>query len=79
MLVMVTLEDIGSQLKSYKVGSSSSSLFHDAHHFCLAFEHHQCMGALSRRNMMPLSPVMIVEIFDVWHIDFVCNAYTVPA
>lgn len=23
------------------------------------------------RNMMPLNPIMIVEIFDVWEIDFI--------
>ena len=38
------------------------TLFRDAHQFCLAYEHCQC---LSRRDMMPLSPILIVEIFDV--------------
>jgi len=28
------------------------------------------MGTLSYRDMMPLSPILIVEIFDVWDIDF---------
>ena len=46
------------------------TLFRDAHRFCLACERCQHTGALSRRAMMPLSPILIVEIFDVWSIDF---------
>ncbi|XP_062145315.1 uncharacterized protein LOC133852559, partial [Alnus glutinosa] len=30
----------------------------------------QKLGSISRRNMMPLNPILIVEIFDVWGIDF---------
>ncbi|XP_024042827.1 uncharacterized protein LOC112099637 [Citrus clementina] len=30
----------------------------------------QCMGIISKRNMMPLSIILVVEIFDVWGIDF---------
>jgi len=29
------------------------------------------MGALSHRDMMPLFPILIVEVFDVWGIDFI--------
>ena len=25
---------------------------------------------MSRRDMMPLSPILVIEIFDVWGIDF---------
>jgi hypothetical protein len=28
------------------------------------------MGRISKRNMMPLNPIHIIEIFDVWGIDF---------
>lgn len=28
------------------------------------------LGSITRRNMMPLNPILIVEIFDVWGIDF---------
>ena len=28
------------------------------------------MGSISRRDMMPLNPILVVEIFDVWGIDF---------
>jgi hypothetical protein len=46
------------------------TLFRDAHQFCLACERCQCTGTISRRDMMPLNPILIVEIFDVWGIDF---------
>ena len=28
------------------------------------------MGRIGRQDMMPLSPIIVVEIFDVWRIDF---------
>ena len=28
------------------------------------------MGNISAQDMMPLTPILIVEIFDVWGIDF---------
>ena len=46
------------------------SLFKDAHDFCRACLNCQKTGNMSRRDMMPLSPILIVEIFDVWGIDF---------
>ena len=30
----------------------------------------QRMGNLSRRNEMPLQGILVVQIFDVWRIDF---------
>ncbi|KAH9770105.1 hypothetical protein KPL71_012260 [Citrus sinensis] len=30
----------------------------------------QRMGSITRRNMMPLNPILVVEIFDKWGIDF---------
>ncbi|XP_026453249.1 uncharacterized protein LOC113354005, partial [Papaver somniferum] len=38
--------------------------------YCIACERCQKLGSISRRNMMPLNPILIVEIFDVWGIDF---------
>ena len=29
------------------------------------------MGNLSRRNEMPLQGILVVQIFDVWGIDFI--------
>ncbi|RVW63744.1 hypothetical protein CK203_052764 [Vitis vinifera] len=30
----------------------------------------QRLGKLTRQNMMPLNPILIVDVFDVWGIDF---------
>jgi len=46
------------------------TLFHDAYVFCSLCDRCQCMGSISKRNMMPLNPILVVEIFDVWGIDF---------
>jgi hypothetical protein len=46
------------------------TLFRDAHTYCTSCERCQKLGSISRRNMMPLNPILIVEIFDVWGIDF---------
>jgi hypothetical protein len=46
------------------------SIFRDSHTYCVACERCQNLGSLSRRNMMPLNPILIIEIFDVWGISF---------
>jgi hypothetical protein len=45
-------------------------MFRDAHAYCTSCEHCQKLGSISKKNMMPLNPILIVEIFDVWGIDF---------
>ena len=30
----------------------------------------QRLEKISRRHMMPLNPILVVELFDVWGIDF---------
>ncbi|WJZ83059.1 hypothetical protein VitviT2T_002771 [Vitis vinifera] len=37
---------------------------------CKGCDRCQRLGKLTRRNMMPLNPILIVDIFDVWGIDF---------
>ncbi|XP_077210832.1 uncharacterized protein LOC143846285 [Tasmannia lanceolata] len=46
------------------------SLFRDAFDFCKACRSCQSLGRVTKRNMMPLNPILVVEIFDVWGIDF---------
>ncbi|XP_038974777.1 uncharacterized protein LOC120106013 [Phoenix dactylifera] len=46
------------------------SLFRDTNVYCRSCEKCQKLGALSRRNMMPLNPILVIEIFDCWGIDF---------
>ena len=46
------------------------TLFKDARAFAKACPRCQTMGNISRKDMMPLNPILVVEIFDVWGIDF---------
>ncbi|KAH9773330.1 hypothetical protein KPL71_013298 [Citrus sinensis] len=46
------------------------TIFRDAYTFCSSCDRCQRMGSITRRNMMPLNPILVVEIFDVWGIDF---------
>ncbi|WP_222196282.1 DDE-type integrase/transposase/recombinase, partial [Modestobacter italicus] len=46
------------------------ALFKDSMDFCKSCPNCQQVGSMSRRDMMPLNPILIVEIFDVWGIDF---------
>jgi hypothetical protein len=46
------------------------TIFRDAHAYCSACEKCQKLGSIGRRNMMPLNPILIVELFNVWGIDF---------
>ena len=46
------------------------SLFKDTHTMCRSCERCQKLGKLTRRNMLPLNPILIVDLFDVWGIDF---------
>ena len=40
------------------------TLFNDTHDFCKSCDRCQRLGAISRRNMMPLNPILIIDIFD---------------
>nr|CAN80119.1 hypothetical protein VITISV_005871 [Vitis vinifera] len=46
------------------------SLFKDTHTMCKSCDQCQRLGKLTRRNMMPLNPILIVDLFYVWAIDF---------
>ena len=46
------------------------TIFHDSHQYCAACSKCQQLGSIGKKNMMPLNPILIVDIFDVWGIDF---------
>ena len=46
------------------------SLFKEAHNVCRACDKCQRLGQISRCHMMPLNPILVVDLFDVWGIDF---------
>ena len=37
---------------------------------CCECDKCQRSGKISRRHMMPLNPILVVDLFDVWGIDF---------
>ncbi|KAI5338676.1 hypothetical protein L3X38_017948 [Prunus dulcis] len=46
------------------------TLFKDAFDSCYKCDTCHKMGSISRRNEMPLNNILVVELFDVWGIDF---------
>ncbi|KAL2243765.1 UNVERIFIED_CONTAM: Transposon Ty3-G Gag-Pol polyprotein [Sesamum indicum] len=46
------------------------NMFKDAYLFCKSCENCQKVGNLGHRNQMPLSPILVCEVFDVWGIDY---------
>ncbi|KAK1588944.1 hypothetical protein Q3G72_028877 [Acer saccharum] len=57
-------------LKVLQSGFFWESLHKDTVRFCLACDRCQRTGSISKRNEMPLSGDLIIELFDVWGIDF---------
>nr|CAN70506.1 hypothetical protein VITISV_024962 [Vitis vinifera] len=57
-------------MKVLQSGFCWPSLFKDAHTMCKSYDKCQRLGKLTRRNMMPLNPILIVDLFYVWGIDF---------
>nr|XP_028944591.1 LOW QUALITY PROTEIN: uncharacterized protein LOC114819587 [Malus domestica] len=59
-----------TSLKVLQSGFFWPTLFKDAFDFCSNCDRCQKMGNISRRNEMPLNNILVVELFDVWGIDF---------
>jgi hypothetical protein len=45
-------------------------MFKDTYSFCNGCLECQKLGRVTRRNMMPMSPILEIEVFDCWGIDF---------
>ncbi|KAL0445698.1 UNVERIFIED_CONTAM: Transposon Ty3-G Gag-Pol polyprotein [Sesamum latifolium] len=56
-------------LKVLEYGLFWPNLFKDSYLFCKSWENCQKTENLGPRNQMPLSPVLVCEIFDIWGID----------
>ena len=57
-------------LKVLNCGFYWPTIFKDAYTTCITCDRCQRMGKIGKRDQMPLTPIIIVEIFDVWGIDF---------
>ena len=63
----------GGQRTAAKVLQSGfywPSLFKDAHQFASTCDKCQQMGNISRKDEPPMHPILEVELFDLWGIDF---------
>ncbi|KAM1180337.1 hypothetical protein ACFX2G_019815 [Malus domestica] len=63
----------GTQRTAFKVlecGFYWPTLFKDARTFCLTCDRCQRTGNIGQKDQMPQVPIFVVEIFDVWGIDF---------
>ena len=43
-------------------------LYSKTHKFCKTCEKCQKLGSITKRNMMPLNPILEIEIFDCWEL-----------
>ena len=57
-------------MKVLQSGFYWPSLFKVAHTMCRECEKFQRLGKISHRHMMPLNSILVVDLFDVWGIDF---------
>ncbi|KAH9321538.1 hypothetical protein KI387_016177, partial [Taxus chinensis] len=47
------------------------TLYKDCKYYCKACDHYQCLRKLGQRDEIPLRPIISVEPFEKWAIDFV--------
>ena len=47
------------------------TIHQDDHEFAKACDRCQRDGDISRKLELPLNPILVIELFDVWGIDFV--------
>nr|CAN64984.1 hypothetical protein VITISV_037987 [Vitis vinifera] len=57
-------------MKVLQSGFTWPSLFKDSHIMCRSCDRCQRLGKLTKRNQMPMNPILIVDFFYVWGIDF---------
>ena len=63
----------GGQRTAAKVLQSGfywPTLFKDAHHFVASCDKCKRMGSISKHNEPPMNPIIEVELFDLWGMDF---------
>ena len=56
--------------KILQCGYYWETLHQDAHEFTKACDRFQRDGGISRKQELPLNPILVIELFDVWGIDF---------
>ena len=57
-------------VKVFQSGFYWPTLFKDAHHFVSTCDKCQRMGSISKWDEPPSQPILEVELFDIWGMDF---------
>ena len=56
--------------KILQCGYYWSTLHQDAHGFAKACDRCQRDGGISRKQDLPLNPILVIQLFNAWGIDF---------
>ena len=56
--------------KTLQCGYHWPTLHQYTHEFSKACDRCQRDGGISRKKKLPLNPILVIELFDVWGIDF---------
>ena len=56
--------------KVLQSGFYCPTLFKDAHQFVPTYDKCQRIGSISKGDELPLQPILEVELFDIWGMDF---------
>ena len=64
---------IGTSHKILQCGYYYPTIHQDAHDFTKACDRCQRDGGISRRQELLLNLILVIELFDVWGIDFMCR------
>ena len=56
--------------KILKYGYYCPTFHQDAHEFGKSCDRCQRDGGISRKQELPLNPILVIDLFDVWGIDF---------
>ena len=56
--------------KILQCGYYWATIHQDSHKFDKACDRYQRDGDISRKQELPLNPILVIELFDVWGIDF---------
>ena len=62
--------DLGWHRRFFKVGILAHTVYQDANTYVKACTQCQMQGGMSQRHELPLTPIIEIELFDVWGIDF---------
>ena len=57
-------------VKILQCGFYLPTMFRDTHAFCKTCKNYQKLGSISKHHMIPLNPILVIEIFNCWGIDF---------